>query len=569
MEPGAPISMGFSGVFVGFGEIRQAHPGERKIELRLALGPVEEVGPRDIELDVKGTTVVGRIVHLEFGDFAAQAFELRHHLGQIFPARVRHLAKADAQRQLAIAAEGEAHMGGELAEIADLALGLDDLRIRYGRVGGRFHELGHSAGRDDQRFLPAQVVGEQAEGRDLRGGIQPDHFLADRHHADDVVELRGRGQVGINFAAGIDERGGGVNAQRVEQPFQQRVLVLAVAVLVGKDFSGGMRLIAANTERQADVAEILGDVVVDGLQLLHVGVAALHQFLGAGADFGRGRAAVAFQSGVPTAHRVPGGKGGHLHVRLLGLDAAAFFLISLAFVALLVRRRPAIDAPVTFVGDLGVVAGAGFQLDGAVARDIDLELVIENDAGVQEAVLHPEFVGSQRRVGGGDDLVFENFARTQTGNGDVLLVKVGVDGRFASDGRVEILNGRCRRGDHQAAGLEHANIRDLDGFVGGAVAEDELSERLDAGFGLHPDAGGDFFAPGAVVFEAIHGALGLDDVGLLRVIRLLGSARGRGKFLGDGGGREKEEDGDELHGNRSVVSQIVASGQWPVPGEKR
>ena len=63
---------------------------------------------------------------MRFGDVAAQAFQLRHRLGQILPARVRHLAEADAQRQFAVAAEGQADMRGELAEIADLAFGLDD-----------------------------------------------------------------------------------------------------------------------------------------------------------------------------------------------------------------------------------------------------------------------------------------------------------------------------------------------------------------------------------------------------------------------------------------------------------
>ena len=65
MEPGAPISMGSTEFSSAFGEIGQAQPGQRQVELRLALGPVEEVGLGDIELDVKRTAIVGRIVNFE------------------------------------------------------------------------------------------------------------------------------------------------------------------------------------------------------------------------------------------------------------------------------------------------------------------------------------------------------------------------------------------------------------------------------------------------------------------------------------------------------------------------
>ena len=86
-------------------------------------------------------------------------------------------------------------------------------------------------------------------------------------------------------------------------------------------------------------------------------------------------------------------------------------------------------------------SGAGLQLDGAVARDVDLELVVENDAGVEEASAPSRIRWEQAGVDGGDDLVFQDFARTQAGHGDVLLVIVGVDGSFAGNRRGEVLDG--------------------------------------------------------------------------------------------------------------------------------
>ena len=49
------------------------------------------------------------------------------------------------------------------------------------------------------------------------------------------------------------------------------VLVLAVAVLVGEDFGGGVRLVAADSEVDADVADVGGDEGVYRLSLVRDG----------------------------------------------------------------------------------------------------------------------------------------------------------------------------------------------------------------------------------------------------------------------------------------------------------
>ena len=84
-----------------------------------------------------------------------------------------------------------------------------------------------------QRLLLAQGVGEQAERSDL-GWWYPSRLpaLPMRQHRDDVIELRGRRNIGIEFAAGIDQDRRGVQAFGLQQRCQQRVLVFAIAVLV-------------------------------------------------------------------------------------------------------------------------------------------------------------------------------------------------------------------------------------------------------------------------------------------------------------------------------------------------
>ena len=186
--------------------------------------------------------------------------------------------------------------------------------------------------RNDQRLLVAQRVGQQAEWSDLAGRVHPDFLVAHRQHGDDVIELRGRGNVGIELAAGVDQDGIGVEAFGLEQRRQQRVLVFAVAVLIVKDVGGSVRLIAADSERQADVAEILRDEIVEGFGFVEVGIQSLGQFLRFGANFRRRRAAIALEAGVPAADLLPGFEGGQLNVGAVVFGVMFLLLLVLVFV---------------------------------------------------------------------------------------------------------------------------------------------------------------------------------------------------------------------------------------------
>ena len=128
-----------------------------------------------------------------------------------------------------------------------------------------------------------------------------------------------------------------------------------------------------------------------------------------------------------------------------------------------------------------------------------------------------------------DHVVFEDFAGAQAGDGDVLLAVIGVDRRLLFEGGAEVLDGVGSGFDYGAVGFDDADVGDLDAFVGGVVADLNLSPLLDSGLALHLDAGGGFLAAGAIAFKTVGRAVLLDDEGLLGII-VLGCFR-----LGGGG----------------------------------
>ena len=83
------------------------------------------------------------------------------------------------------------------------------------------------------------------------------------------------------------------------------MLVLAIAILIFENVGGGMRLVATESEGETDVADIFGNVIVEGGDFLEFGGAALNQLLRLGANFGGGVAAAFFEVGVPCGDFVP------------------------------------------------------------------------------------------------------------------------------------------------------------------------------------------------------------------------------------------------------------------------
>ena len=193
-----------------------------------------------------------------------------------------------------------------------------------------------------------------------------------------------------------DQDRGRVEALGVEQRGQQRVLVLAIAVAVGQHFAGRMRLNASQAERQAHVANVARDVVVERLHLRHVVGLAFDQRSGFGLHAGVGHAAVVLQPGVPRAQLLPALEGGQLDGWNVVVAWPSSFSSCLSSSSFRLRVGPAVDAAVALVGDLGIVARLGLQLDLAVLGDVDLQLLVENDSLLREVVAGPELAGSER-----------------------------------------------------------------------------------------------------------------------------------------------------------------------------
>ena len=250
-------------VVVTIAEVRQVELTKRQGEIGFFLGPVEEVRLGDVVRHGKRLAGRGRIADLQIRDVAAHSgvYVFDHAL----PLRFGDAAEDGTQHEFFIAAEGVVHVGFEFADLVDFSVDLGNLAVGHGRVGGRLLEMGRAVGGNDQRQLVAQTEGQQAEGSNFAGGIHPDFFVRRRHgqQGDHVIELRGRRHVGIELAAGVDQYRRRMQALGFEQGGKQGVLVFAVAVLVVKNVSGSVGLVAAHAERQADVAEILRDVVVE------------------------------------------------------------------------------------------------------------------------------------------------------------------------------------------------------------------------------------------------------------------------------------------------------------------
>ena len=69
-----------------------------------------------------------------------------------------------------------------------------------------------------------------------------------------------------------------------QQRRQQRVFVLAIAVAVGEHLRRSMGLVAPQTERKTHIPEVSRHIVIQGLDLLHIGGLALDQCGGPGSD---------------------------------------------------------------------------------------------------------------------------------------------------------------------------------------------------------------------------------------------------------------------------------------------
>ena len=121
--------------------------------------------------------------------------------------------------------------------------------------------------RRHHRLLVAQLIKEQPVGRHFLRRIQPGQACAHARQRDHVIELRGRRLVLIELARTVDQHGITLNPHRLQHRGQQRVLVLAVAVTVFENVGRRVRLIAADAQRDAHVANVERHEVVQAPRL--------------------------------------------------------------------------------------------------------------------------------------------------------------------------------------------------------------------------------------------------------------------------------------------------------------
>jgi len=123
------------------------------------------------------------------------------------PLRRRELAECGAYQRLEVVAIRVLYLRSERAIRGQLCVDLERAHGRLGRIGGRGHDLRGASGRDDESLLVTQNQREIIEIGDFGGGVEPKCVLAFRDVSDHVIELRRRGDVGIETVGGADEHG--------------------------------------------------------------------------------------------------------------------------------------------------------------------------------------------------------------------------------------------------------------------------------------------------------------------------------------------------------------------------
>src|ERR1700719_2087243 len=94
-----------------------------------------------------------------------------------------------------------------------------------------------------------------------------------------MIELRWRRQRGIELSQRRNQHRVGANACGFEHCGEEGVFVFAVAILICKNFRRWVRLVTRETEREADVPNIFGNVIVERLDLVEFRGPSLNQLL--------------------------------------------------------------------------------------------------------------------------------------------------------------------------------------------------------------------------------------------------------------------------------------------------
>ena len=99
-----------------------------------------------------------------------------------------------------------------------------------------------------------------------------------------MIEDSGRRNIGDRRDAHADEGGRGGETFRAQERFEERVFIFAIAVLVGENLGGGVGLIAADAEVDANITRVRGYELINGAHLVFGRFGVFGEFGGAGTE---------------------------------------------------------------------------------------------------------------------------------------------------------------------------------------------------------------------------------------------------------------------------------------------
>ena len=235
------------------------------------------------------------------------------------------------------------------------------------------------------------------------------------------------------------------------------MFIFAIAVSILQNVRGRVRLIAPDSERDADVTHRPRHEIVEPPRLLRGSVGSLGEFVGFLPHAVVHRHALALQLRIPLRNLLPVSESRQLHIR-----TGCFVHLIFIFVALgtNILHHPGVSTAVASVLNLRL-ARWRLELHLARLRDVNLQPVFSDRDALRKRVFVPEVSPGQRRQNPRHRAVFQRVPRFERRHGNMPLPVVAVHGSFSQHIGSEILRRRLRRPHHPPIGLAHPHIFDL------------------------------------------------------------------------------------------------------------
>src|SRR5215813_1227307 len=224
------------------------------------------------------------------------------------------------------------------------------------------------------------------------------------------------------------------------------MFVFAVTVLIYQYLRSCVGLVPALTQRETYVTEVLGDKLIECLNLVRVARATAQQFVGLCFYLIVRADPVTLERRIPLTYFSPTLKGRNLNLRrfrfLVFFALLVLTVVLIIFViALEVRVFPEVQTSGILILDRWIQTLFILEFDNAVTWNVDLELLVEDDEIFpHEVVLKPKMIRSKRRVYVPGYVIFEDVSGTKPWHCDVFLPNVRIDRSLARNWRGQVLN---------------------------------------------------------------------------------------------------------------------------------